>query len=118
MKNRFSLWVGLLALSLLPFQAQAQRKKNQSNSSIDQALYGSVEYRELGPFRGGRSAAVTGVPGQPNLFYMGAAGGGVWRSNDAGTSWENISDGFFGGSVGAVAVAPSDPNTIYVEVEK
>lgn len=114
MKNRFSLLVGLLALSLLPFQAQAQRKKNQSNSNIDQALYGSVEYRELGPFRGGRSAAVTGVPGQPNLFYMGAAGGGVWRSNDAGTSWENISDGFFGGSVGAVAVAPSDPNTIYV----
>lgn len=68
----------------------------------------------VGPFRGGRSAAVTGVPGKPNLYYMGATGGGVWRTNDGGNSWENISDGYFGGSIGAVAVSEWDNNVIYV----
>jgi photosystem II stability/assembly factor-like uncharacterized protein len=77
-------------------------------------LYSSLEYRLVGPFRGGRSAAVTGVPEEPNLFYFGAAGGGVWKTTDGGRSWENISDGFFGGSIGAVEVAKSDPNEIYV----
>ncbi len=79
----------------------------------DQLLFDSLQFRCLGPLRGGRSAAVTGVPNQPRLFYMGSAGGGVWRTNDAGASWENISDGYFGGSMGAIAVAPSDSNVIY-----
>lgn len=73
-----------------------------------------VYWRGIGPFRGGRSCAVTGVNGQPNLFYMGATGGGVWKTTDGGNSWTNISDGFFGGSIGAIAVAESDPNVIYV----
>jgi len=74
-----------------------------------------LRFRNVGPFRGGRVGAVTGVPGQPQLFYMGAAGGGVWKTGDGGASWQNISDGFFRtGSVGAIAVAPSDPNVIYV----
>lgn len=77
-------------------------------------IYSQMKYRCIGPFRGGRSAAVTGVPGNPMLYYMGAAGGGVWKTEDGGSNWENISDGFFGGSIGAVAVAPSDPNVIYV----
>jgi len=77
-------------------------------------LYNAQNYRLVGPFRGGRSAAVTGVPGKPNLFYMGATGGGVWRTKDGGQTWENISDGFFGGSIGSVAVADSDNNVIYV----
>lgn len=85
-----------------------------SFGQIDTNYLGSLEWRNIGPFRGGRSCAVTGVPGKANLFYFGSAGGGVWRSNDAGNSWENISDGFFGGSIGAIAVAPSDPNVIYV----
>src|SRR5437868_5083529 len=71
----------------------------------DDPLFGAMSYRLVGPFRGGRSAAVTGVPGKANLFYFGSTGGGVWRSHDAGASWENISDGFFGGSIGAVAVS-------------
>ena len=76
--------------------------------------YSSLEYRSIGPYRGGRSCAVTGVPGKPDLFYFGATGGGIWKTTDGGRSWENISDGFFGGSIGSIAVAQSDPNVIYV----
>uniref|UniRef100_A0A832I2W2 Glycosyl hydrolase n=1 Tax=Eiseniibacteriota bacterium TaxID=2212470 RepID=A0A832I2W2_UNCEI len=74
-----------------------------------------MRWRLVGPFRGGRVTAVTGVPGSPRLYYMGATGGGVWRTTDAGASWQAISDSTFGtGSVGAIAVAPSDPNVMYV----
>ena len=114
MKNYFLLGLGLLALAFSPQESQAQRRKKTAAPAIAPELVKGIEYRELGPFRGGRSAAVTGVPGQPNLFYMGATGGGVWKTDNAGTTWKNISDGFFGGSIGAVAVAPSDPNVIYV----
>lgn len=81
--------------------------------TFDPALYDALTYREIGPFRGGRSAAVTGVPGKPNLFYFGATGGGLWKTNDGGRNWENISDGYFGGSIGAITVAKSDPNVLY-----
>ncbi len=80
---------------------------------VDTSLFGMMSWRNLGPFRGGRASAVTGVPGQPNLFYMGTAGGGVWRTEDGGRHWNPISDGYFGGTVGGLAVAPSDPNVIY-----
>ncbi|MFL5343084.1 MAG: VPS10 domain-containing protein [Gemmataceae bacterium] len=86
----------------------------QDKPAIDESWFGSLKYRLVGPFRGGRSAAVTGVPGKPMLFYFGSTGGGVWRSTDGGNTWGNISDGFFGGSIGAVAVSESDPNVIYV----
>src|SRR4051794_11357325 len=75
----------------------------------------ALQYRLIGPFRGGRVGAVVGVPSQPNVYYYGATGGGVWKSTDGGNNWENISDGYFRlGSVGAIAVADSDPNIIYV----
>ncbi len=74
----------------------------------------SLQYRSIGPYRGGRVTAVTGVPGQPGVFYYGATGGGVWKSTDAGRTWLPVSDGFFRtGSVGSIAVAPSDPNIVY-----
>ncbi len=106
----------LLLLCVLPLTALAQKKKKskQATTQIPETLYSSLEYRLLGPFRGGRSAAVTGVPGQPNLFYFGATGGGVWKTTNGGREWENISDGFFGGSIGAIEVSKSDPNVIYV----
>ena len=92
--------------------------KTVKKSSIDidkhESEFGALEYRLIGPFRGGRSAAVTGVPNKPNLYYFGATGGGVWKTQDGGNKWENISDGFFGGSIGSVSVAKSDPNVIYV----
>ncbi len=88
----------------------------QTNKSLtfDPALYDGLRWRELGPFRGGRSSTATGVRGNPNLYYFGTVGGGVWRTQDAGQTWDNISDKYFGGSIGAVAVAESDPNVIYV----
>ncbi|HEX9794074.1 MAG TPA: family 16 glycoside hydrolase [Planctomycetota bacterium] len=99
-------WLVLLAPSVAapPFQ---------QTGGFDEALYDVLEYRSIGPFRGGRSAAVTGVPSEPSTWYMGAAGGGVWRSEDDGRTWANLSDGFFGGSIGAVAVSEWDPNVIY-----
>jgi len=110
-----------LALVALCLSAPVFSQKNKTTPPVavaktayEETLYNALEWRCVGPFRGGRSAAVTGVPGKPNLFYFGSTGGGVWRTTDGGRTWENISDGFFGGSVGAVEVAPSDPNVIFV----
>ncbi len=111
----FKACMFLLALSFFPSSGHAQRrKKTPPTAQFPSELYSSLEYRLVGPFRGGRSAAVTGVTGAPNLFYFGATGGGVWKTVDGGRSWKNISDGYFGGSIGAVEVAKSDPNVIYV----
>ncbi|HEV2387828.1 MAG TPA: hypothetical protein VGS20_11300 [Candidatus Acidoferrales bacterium] len=81
---------------------------------IDPRLYDAMRWRLIGPYRGGRTVAITGVPGRPNLFYMGMVNGGVWKSDDAGRTWTPIFDGQPTGSVGAVAVAASDPNILYV----
>jgi photosystem II stability/assembly factor-like uncharacterized protein len=74
-----------------------------------------MTWRNIGPFRGGRSVASTGVIGDPFTYYMGSTGGGVWKTTDAGITWKNISDGYFKtGTVGAIAVAESDPNIVVV----
>ena len=73
-----------------------------------------LKWREVGPYRGGRSAAVEGIPQNRDVYYFGATGGGVWKSVNRGVSWKNISDGYFGGSIGSVAVSTWDPNVIYV----
>jgi photosystem II stability/assembly factor-like uncharacterized protein len=109
MKRNQAIICSLFILSILLFYAETTFAQ-----TFDKSLYESMEYRLLGPFRGGRSAAVTGVPNKPNLFYFGATGGGVWKTKDGGRTWENISDGFFGGSIGAIEVANDDPNVIYV----
>ena len=96
-------------LFALPVQAQKKTFKTIQSEFLE-----NLTWRNLGPFRGGRSCAVTGVPGKPNLFYFGSTGGGVWRTTDAGNTWESISDGFFGGSIGAIAISESDHNVIYV----
>ena len=81
----------------------------------DEALYQAMRWRSIGPFRGSRVTAVSGVVGEPETFYFGGAGGGLWKTTDTGLNWRPISDGFFQtGSVGAIAVSESDPNVIYV----
>ncbi len=83
--------------------------------SIPQSAYQALQWRLVGPFRGGRVTAVAGHPAQPTTFYLGATGGGVWRTTDAGTTWKNLSDGFFRTTtIGAIAVAPSNPDVLYV----
>src|SRR6516164_5561995 len=80
----------------------------------DQKLFAEMRWRSIGPFRAGRTVAITGVPHQSSVFYMAAVNGGVWKSDDFGNTWTPIFDDQSSGSVGALAVAPSDPNVIYV----
>ncbi|HSP15242.1 MAG TPA: glycosyl hydrolase [Thermoanaerobaculia bacterium] len=94
------LAVVLLSLSL-PVLAQ------------DASLLKDLQWREVGPYRGGRADAVAGIADQPNVYYFGSCGGGVWKTIDGGQSWIPVSDSFFGGAIGAVAVAPSDPSVVY-----
>jgi photosystem II stability/assembly factor-like uncharacterized protein len=81
---------------------------------VDPSFYADMRWRMIGPYRGGRTVAATGVPGQTNVFYVAASNGGVWKTTDYGRTWEPIFDDQPTGSVGALAVAPSDPNIIYV----
>src|SRR5580704_13854376 len=81
---------------------------------FDQKLFQEMRWRLIGPPRGGRTLAVTGVRGQPEVYYFGAVGGGVWKTNDAGRTWQAIFDSQGIASIGAIAVAPSDSNVIYV----
>src|SRR5574342_312876 len=87
----------------------------QSAVKYDSSLLRALTWRQVGPFRGGRVTAVVGVPNQPLVYYMGATGGGVWKTVDGGLVWRAVSDKYFtAGSIGAIAVAPSDPNVVYV----
>lgn len=110
----------LLLLTLLTFitpLAFGQKRKTVTPPKPEtQNLkpFSALAFRNTGPFRGGRSNAVAGVPGEPMTYYFGSTGGGVWKTEDAGITWRNISDGFFkSGSVGAIAVAPSDQNVLF-----
>ncbi|MBT8078986.1 MAG: glycosyl hydrolase [Gammaproteobacteria bacterium] len=99
----------LLLAATLPTAVQADIDPETFADEIQ-----ALQWREVGPYRGGRSAAVAGIPSQDNVYYFGATGGGVWKTKDAGQSWHNVSDGYFGGSIGAVAVSEWDPNVVYV----
>src|SRR5256885_5216242 len=99
----------------ISFIAYGQKKKSQIESeSGDSILLSKIKYRLIGPFRGGRSAAVAGSYRNKNTFYFGSVGGGVWKTSDGGSNWKNSTDKTFGGSIGAVAIAPSDENIVYV----
>ena len=93
----------------------AQKKNTTANVSNPDSVFNTFyKWRCIGPFRGGRSSAVTGVPKETNTFYFGSTGGGVFKTTDGGSNWKNISDKFFGGSIGSVAVASSDHDVIWV----
>ncbi len=103
-----------LLVSCLLFVTAHKVNAQKIVSKFSEEYYDAIQWRNIGPFRGGRSAAVTGVSNKENLYYFGATGGGVWKTTDAGNTWSNISDDFFGGSVGAIAVSEFDNNVIYV----
>lgn len=104
----------LAAICLAAFASPSQKKQTNAVVNEDSILFSKVKYRSIGPFRGGRSGAVAGDYSQKNTFYFGATGGGVWKTIDGGSNWKNISDKYFGGSIGCVTVAPSDPTILYV----
>jgi photosystem II stability/assembly factor-like uncharacterized protein len=100
------LVAGVLAVFTAAIPVSAQQ--------YDQKFFSEMRWRCIGPFRGGRTVAITGVPHEPNVYYIAAVNGGVWKTTDTGNTWEPIFDAEGTGSVGAIAVAPSDPNVIYV----
>ncbi|MDT0620792.1 VPS10 domain-containing protein [Croceitalea vernalis] len=108
----------LLLLFLIPLSTTAQRKKKQNttpNIVLNDSLYSGLKWRNIGPFRGGRSVTSTGVVGQPMTYYMGSVGGGIYKTTDDGITWNNVSDGQLNtGTVGAIAVAESNPNIVVV----
>jgi photosystem II stability/assembly factor-like uncharacterized protein len=109
--RKYSLWLLLTGIQLFGFaQSKTDSVKPDYNS-----IFKPVKWRSIGPFRGGRSNCGTGVPGDITTYYMGTTGGGLWKTDDMGLTWYNISDGYFKtGSVGAVAVAENDANVVYV----
>ena len=110
-KSAIALTGIVLGLLVLPLGAA---RPPQEATGLN-TFFTPVKWRSIGPFRGGRSVAATGVIGDTQTYYMGTTGGGVWKTVDKGITWKNISDGFFTtGSVGAIAVAASDPNVVYV----
>jgi photosystem II stability/assembly factor-like uncharacterized protein len=105
----------LLALVLaVPFVAGLLPRVLAQQARIDPSVYGGLRWRSIGPFRGGRVNGVSGVPGQPNTFYFGSVGGGVWKTTNAGRTWLPIFDSQPIASIGAIGVAPSNPNIVYV----
>ena len=105
----------VVAILLLCTSSPSTAQVETADPPVAPEFLGALSYRSVGPFRGGRVTAVSGVVQDPHLFYMGSTGGGVWKSDDAGESWTNITDGQFkAGAIGSIAVAPSDPNVIYV----
>lgn len=110
-------FLATLVACFFSFLAFSQKKKTPIKTPVTtttEPAYSALKYRLIGPWRGGRSGAVAGSYTQKNTFYMGATGGGVWKTTDGGSNWKNISDKFFGSTIGSVAVAPSDENIVYV----
>ncbi|MBM4189063.1 MAG: glycosyl hydrolase, partial [Gemmatimonadetes bacterium] len=111
MPRNFLTWIALASITAPTLSAQ---QTTPAGPSLD-SVFKPAKWRSIGPFRGGRSVAGTGVVGDPKTYYMGTTGGGVWKTGNMGISWRNISDRYFKtGSVGAIAVAESDPNVVYV----
>ena len=111
MKKILSL---IIITFIFSFDSFPQRKKNKKNTNKTTYELPNINWRSIGPYRGGRASTVSGSTKSESTYYFGATGGGVWKTKDSGQNWENISDGYFGGSIGAVSVSESDPNVLYV----
>ena len=101
------------ALAASPAEPAVTAAPGGAGAGVDPALLSTLRWRLIGPFRGGRTVAAVGVPGQPDVFYMGVNNGGVWKTDDAGRTWRPLFDAQATQSIGALAVAPSDPRVIY-----
>jgi len=112
LNNMKPLLFFLLLVILCGPDTMAQKKAAAADPT-DSIYFSALKFRLVGPFRGGRADAVAGSLTDKNIFYFGATGGGLWKTTDGGSNWKNVSDGFFGGGVGAVAVAPSDGGIVY-----
>jgi len=116
--KKFLLMIFSLSSLMVSTNVVAQKKKTvaplATNSLSEDAIIKAQNFRLIGPFRGGRAASAVGSYTDVNTFYMGATGGGVWKTTDAGSNWKNISDGFFGGSMGAIAIAATNESIVYV----
>lgn len=115
MKRLSLLLIGALFVSFVLPAQKSKTKAEPSASKFDAAGFKGLKWRNIGPFRGGRANAISGVVGNDNVYFVGYTGGGVAKTEDAGITWKNISDGFFKvGSIGDIAVSESDPNVLYV----
>jgi photosystem II stability/assembly factor-like uncharacterized protein len=112
--TRFSRVVLLACAFAIPSAGGMLRHLSAQQARVDPALYAGLRWRSIGPFRGGRVNGVSGVPGQPSTFYFGSVGGGVWKTTNAGRTWLPIFDSQPIASIGAIGVAPSNPNVVYV----
>src|SRR5258708_14677848 len=111
----FAFFVGLVAVTWVRWSPPSAAHSATPAQPSDTKTFGSeMQWRAIGPFRGGRTKAIAGVPTQPNVFYIGAVNGGVWKTTDFGRTWTPIFDDQPTGSIRAIAIAPSDPNIIYV----
>lgn len=109
----FTFLIILLIMAPLALQSQKSKKKGETPIVLEDSMYHGLKWRNIGPFRGGRSVASSGVVGQPMTYYMGSTGGGIWKTTDDGSTWKNVSDGFLKtGTVGAIAVAESNQNIV------
>ena len=103
----------LIPLALAALLAAASPPVRAQTATLDVTQYTRLTWRNIGPFRGGRTVAAVGVPQQPGVFYIGVTDGGIWKTNDYGRTWKPLFDDQPTGSIGAIAVAPSNPNVIY-----
>ena len=110
---RFRFLAQLAVLALAGWCATVSARQSPA-SAFDPALFHELHWRNIGPFRGGRTVAAVGIPADPSVFYIGAVNGGVWTTNDFGRTWRPIFDDQPTGSIGAIAIAPSDPRILYV----
>jgi hypothetical protein len=118
--GRFLVGAGLTTVLVVPFDASSQNppvaagRATSASAPYDTSAFAALRWREIGPFRGGRSVAVAGSAKRPNEYYFGTTGGGVFKTTDGGITWAPVTDKYFGGTIGAIGISESNPDIVYV----